>query len=293
MNDVYEVLQERIVNWGNLNEEIIAIYMVGSRARVDKPFDEFSDLDIVVFSTNPDYYLQNDEWLLSIGKVWTSFMYNTAGGDPERLVLFDQGAEVDFLFHPVSNFDNLIKCGETPQGFQLGAKILLDKTGIGEKILPQTIKTAKASENNRITESAYLQVVNMFGFACLYVAKQILRNEMWVANQRDKDCKQLLLLMVELHAKALHGPDYDTWHAGKFIDEWADIDVVTNMKQSFGDYDQKNSWKALCISFELFSRLSWGVANTYNFAYPDKLFFNIRTWLEAHQLEVLNPSNTK
>lgn len=96
MNNAYEVLEERISEWGISNKEIIAVYIVGSRAREDKPFDEFSDLDVVVFSTNPDYYLQNDQWLLNIGKVWTSFMFRTAKGDPENSFSLTKGLRLIF-----------------------------------------------------------------------------------------------------------------------------------------------------------------------------------------------------
>ncbi|MGQ3479485.1 aminoglycoside 6-adenylyltransferase [Paenibacillus sp. TY11] len=276
MSNAYEVLEERISDWGLSNEEIIAVYVVGSRAREDKPFDKFSDLDVVVFSTNPDYYLQNDQWLQSIGKVWTSFMFQTAKGDPEKLVLFDQGAEVDFVFHHISDLDHLIKSGRIPQSFQRGVRILLDKTGNGNQIIPQTTTIPDAPP---ITEGAFLQVVNMYCFASLYVAKQILRNDMWVAKQRDTDCKQLLLQMIEWHAKAVHGSVYDTWHAGKFINEWADKDIVADLKKSFGKYDPNHSWEALIVSFELFNRLSSEVAAKYKYAYPDHLFSHKQTWL--------------
>ncbi|MEE4565097.1 MULTISPECIES: hypothetical protein [Paenibacillus] len=43
MNSAYEMLEARISEWGISNDEIIAIYIVGSRARENKPFDEFSD----------------------------------------------------------------------------------------------------------------------------------------------------------------------------------------------------------------------------------------------------------
>ncbi|MEK4730330.1 MULTISPECIES: aminoglycoside 6-adenylyltransferase [Paenibacillus] len=276
MNNAYEVLEERISEWGISNEEIIAVYIVGSRAREDKPFDEFSDLDVVVFSTNPDYYLQNDQWLLNIGKVWTSFMFRTAKGDPEKLVLFDQGAEVDFLFRHISDLDHIIKNGRIPEGFQRGVRMLLDKTGNGNQIISQT---TTIPDTPLISEGAYLQVVNMYCFASLYVAKQILRNDLWVAKQRDMDCKQLLLQMIEWHAKAVHGSEYDTWHAGKFMNEWADQDVVTDLKKSFGKYDPNHSWEALVVSLKLFKRLSSEVAAKYKYAYPDELFSHIQNWL--------------
>lgn len=280
MTDKYNMLEERISAWGQSNDEITAIYMVGSRARADKSFDEFSDIDAVVFSTNPPFYFQNDEWLRDIGEVWTSFLFQTAGGDPEKLVLFDQGLQVDFLFRHVSDFESLIQSNKIPLGFQRGAKLLVDKTGNGQQLLPAT---TMAPNNPPINQDAFIQVVNMFGFACLYVAKQVLRGEMYIVNQRDKDCKQLLLQMIEWHAKALHGASYDTWHAGKFINEWADKVISDHLKLSFGDYDPTNSWKALMASFELFSRLSSEVAHIYSYTYPASLISNIQAWLEEQQ----------
>ncbi|MFD0678478.1 MULTISPECIES: aminoglycoside 6-adenylyltransferase [unclassified Paenibacillus] len=282
-SDIYEIIEKRISDWGLSNEEIITIYIVGSRARVDKPFDEYSDLDLVIFSTNPDYYLQNDGWLLDIGTVWTNFMFRTVDGDPEKLVLFDQGVQVDFLFRHISDLERSLNLDQIPQGFHRGVKILLDKTSNGHKLVPQTII---APENNPISQEAFLQVVTMICFASLYVAKQILRDEFWVVNQRDKDCKQLLLQMIEWHAKATHGATFDTWHAGRFIKEWADKDVIDDLKLSFGGYDQKSSWKALTLSFELFCRISSEVANTYSYTFPANLFSNIRTWVEEHQAGV-------
>ncbi len=217
--DLYKLLEERICNWGLSNEEIITVYMMGSRARLDRPFDEYSDLDLVIFSTHPDYYLQNEDWLLQIGTVWTSLIFQTVNGDPEKLVLFEQGLQVDFLFRHVSDLERSINQELIPEGFHRGVKILLDKTGMGHKLVPPTMK---APGNHPVSHDAFLQVVSMFCFASLYVAKQILRNEFWVVNQRDKDCKQLLLQMIEWHAKASHGETFDTWHAGRFMKEWAD-----------------------------------------------------------------------
>ncbi|KAF6631781.1 aminoglycoside 6-adenylyltransferase [Paenibacillus sp. LX16] len=159
-------------------------------------------------------------------------MFSKKGG--YILVLFDQGAEVDFLFRHASDLDHIIKNGRIPEGFQRGVRMLLDKTGNGNQIISQT---TTIPDTPPISEGAYLQVVNMYCFASLYVAKQILRNDLWVAKQRDTDCKQLLLQMIEWHAKAVHGSEYDTWHAGKFMNEWADQDVVTDLKKSFGEYD--------------------------------------------------------
>jgi hypothetical protein len=34
--------------------------------------------------------------------------------------------------------------------------------------------------------------------------------------------KELLLRMLEWHARATHGWDYETWYTGRFVDRWAD-----------------------------------------------------------------------
>jgi aminoglycoside 6-adenylyltransferase len=51
----------------------------------------------------------------------------------------------------------------------------------------------------------------------IYLAKQIFRNELWTANLRDAECKQLLLQTLEWYKKMSHGEDYETWHAGRVI----------------------------------------------------------------------------
>ena len=64
--------------------------VVGSRARVDHPADEWSDLDVAFTTTSPARYLETIEWLNEIGEVWVAF------ADPQgvtRHVLFAGGLD--------------------------------------------------------------------------------------------------------------------------------------------------------------------------------------------------------
>ncbi|ADM68350.1 hypothetical protein GMA19_00497 [Paenibacillus polymyxa E681] len=106
-------------------------------------------------------------------------MFSKKGG--YILILFDQGAEVDFLFRHASDLDHIIKNGRIPEGFQRGVRMLLDKTGNGNQIISQTITIP---DTPPISEGAYLKVVNMYCFASLYVAKQILHNDLWAAKYK-------------------------------------------------------------------------------------------------------------
>jgi aminoglycoside 6-adenylyltransferase len=64
-------------------------------------------------------------------------------------------------------------------------------------------------------------VVNSFWHDAVYVARQIRRRNLWAANLRNAKMKEIVLLrMLEWHARAVNGWDYDTWHNGYFLSEW-------------------------------------------------------------------------
>ena len=63
----YEDLLDRFLAWARLRPDVRAVIVVGSCARTDHPADAFSDLDLVVVSTDPDRYLSETDWLKALG----------------------------------------------------------------------------------------------------------------------------------------------------------------------------------------------------------------------------------
>lgn len=275
-NIFYEEVESSFITWAQHVEDIRAAFVVGSRARIDHPADEWSDLDIEFFTSNQNYYLKNSEWLKNIGSVWTSFVYQTAGGDPERLTLFDGGWQVDFVIHSTDNLKQIVKTKTVPNGFYRGVKVIIDKDNVSENILP---KQFAMPQGIAITENMFMQVVNMFWFIALNIAKQILRNELWSSKVRDTNLKELLLQVIEWHEKVANGNEYDTWHAGRFICEWANDDIIKELRYTFGHFDKIDSWKALLATTDLFKRLSQDIANGLNFSYPFQIEDKIDTWI--------------
>lgn len=93
----YEQLIERFVKWAQNEQNIRAAIVIGSRARVDHPADEWSDLDIVIIATDPKRYWATANWIENIGNPWLTFVEQAAGGGGmERRVLFEGGLDVDF-----------------------------------------------------------------------------------------------------------------------------------------------------------------------------------------------------
>jgi len=87
----YEPLIEKFVAWAQTRLDIRAVIVLGSRARDDRPADEWSDLDIVILVTDPKPYLTRTDWLKSIGNFWITFVEPTAtGGGMERHVVGEE-----------------------------------------------------------------------------------------------------------------------------------------------------------------------------------------------------------
>ncbi len=75
----YEQLIEKFVAWARTRPDIHTAIVVGSRARADRPADEWSDLDIVMFVTDPEPYLTSADWLNNMGDIRITFVEPTMG----------------------------------------------------------------------------------------------------------------------------------------------------------------------------------------------------------------------
>lgn len=279
-NKFYERIERNFVSWAQTVEDIRAAFIVGSRARNDHPADEWSDLDIVFFTSKQNYYLSNNEWIKNFGNIWTSFPSQTAGGDLELLTLFDGGWQVDFVIHSIDDFNEIVKNKKVPDNFNRGVKVIIDKDHAAKDIMPQC---NKAPQGVSLSEDMFIQVINMFWFVVLYMAKQLLRNELWVVKVRDSNIKELLLQMIEWHEKTVNGCEYDTWHAGRFLCKWVSIETQAELQNSFGHFDRNDSWKALMATITLFKRLSHDISEKMNFGYPYDLESNVSDWIDQNR----------
>ena len=53
IHELYEQLVKQFVEWAETRVDIRAAIIVGSRARVVEPADEWADLDIIVVTSTP------------------------------------------------------------------------------------------------------------------------------------------------------------------------------------------------------------------------------------------------
>lgn len=277
----YEEFEKRLTNYAALREDIRAVAVIGSRARLEHPADLWSDMDIIIYSKTLEYYLGHPDWISELGEVLCSFQFQSAGNDRERLTLFEGGWQVDFVIHTYEELCRYSSESITPKNFYRGVKILIDKDRLCESLLPDHFQPPKGL---LLSEQYFYQIANMFWFSSLYIGKQLMRGEVWGALMRDHDSKGLLLQMIEWTEKLRHGETYDTWHGGRFLYLWSSPEIQEALSRTFGRYDRKDAWNALSESAKLFLSLSKEVSEKMHYSRPEKLERFVLSWVEEKRM---------
>jgi aminoglycoside 6-adenylyltransferase len=266
----FDDLIERITSWAEANSDVRAALILGSRARTDHPADEWSDLDVLVFSHRTDQFIQSDEWAKAIAPAWLSFSERTGDGQSwERRTLYAGGLDVDVAFNPVEWLEAIQT--EIPPVIadiiRRGIRILVDKDGKLRRILSLPIPQASLFE--KPTEQAFINATSDFWYHTLWSAKHLRRGELWWAKSGvDMHLKWLLQQMLEWHSQALKGDGYDTWLRGRFLEEWADPRAVEQLKEIFAHFDASDIAFALSNTMNLYRWLEDETATKWGYNVP-------------------------
>ncbi len=250
----------KIVEWAKLREDIRGVLCIGSAARVTNPADSLSDIDLILITETPEFYIEGSDWLAHFGRVLLTFVEDTAvGGQKERRVLYEGGQDIDFAIFPLAAAHYLAEYGppaELQEVFWRGFTVLLDKDGL----LSQTeIHSQKVTPPP--TQDELDLHMNDFLYHAVWAAKKLRRGEIWVGKQCvDVYMKRLLLRAVEWKLRALRGWEYDTWFEGRFLENWATVDVILELKKTFALYDLESVKAALLATVLMHRRLMTEIA---------------------------------
>jgi aminoglycoside 6-adenylyltransferase len=270
-------LLQNILEWGSACPEIRGLVMVGSGARSDHPADEWSDIDLVLITTNPTLFLQSSDWLKLISEPWIATVEKDPHGNTvERRVLFRNGIDIDFM---VLGSDRLAGFQEAPLSeiIQRGMRILLDKDDV-----LVGVRKEQPEVNSFHTPSVeeFSEVVSDFWFHTVWAAKKIKRGELWTAKSCcDMYLKKLLLTMLECQVRSRDGSDTETWYNGRFIETWVSDRVLERLQHAFAHYDENDIWQALLNTMELFDQIGKEIARQFKYPYPDFESKSITDWL--------------
>jgi aminoglycoside 6-adenylyltransferase len=264
----YEHLLQRILAWANAQDNIRAVVQVGSRVRQDHPGDEWADIDLMLYLTTPETYNDSTDWLTAVAPVWMAIPSYTAGNDPELLVMFEGGYNVDFVFCPVGALDWLRDHASEDMAYRHGGRVLLDRDGRAASVIPTTPSVHHPQSPSERDLDVLCQ---SFWYTCVYIARQIRRGDCWVAQMASAQQKQMLLKMLEWHTGVKSQWQRDTWHNGRFIQEWADPRALEELPYIFGGFKRDSAAKALRASAVLFHWLAEETAAGLGYPYNKQI----------------------
>lgn len=255
MNSEKQRLLDGILTWAKSASDVRAVALIGSEARSDGSSDEWSDLDLVLVVRDPALYLSSHDWLADIGAYTLHTVERAPDGKlRERRVIFSNGIDVDLIILPAESCRQGLDGTWIGGSAQQGMKTFLDKDGVLPPMIPSP-STAQPAEPPTLPE--FQEVISDFWFHVVWTAKKLMRGELWTAKFCcDVYMKRLLLRMVEWHARATAGWDVDVRYGGRFLEQWADSSIVTELGHVFSRYDEDDIWRALFATGNLFRRIA-------------------------------------
>ncbi len=266
----YDELLRRIIAWAEATPIVRAAMILGSRARSDHPADEWSDLDILVFATDPESLIRESAWATDLAPHWLTFVERTGDGSAwERRTLYEGGLDVDVAVFPAEGLTALD--GDLPAALvdviRRGIRILVDKEGVLSQVVTRPLPPVGLYQQP--SEAEFFNVVSDFWYHTLWSAKHLRRGELWWAKSGvDGALKSHLHRMLEWHARATRGADFDTWLRGRFLEEWADPRAVAALPRIFGRYDPADLAGALEATMELFRWLEDETCARWGYTVP-------------------------
>ena len=250
---------ERITRWAESRDDVRGAVLVGSRARVDHPADEHSDVDVILVVRDAAALVDDPAWVAELGEAGITFVEQTGmpGVVRERRVLYTDGTDVDFV---VVDVDQAQVVAEGASGvFARGVRILVDKDGLITPLLDLPPPTSGSSPS----QHDFSEAVADFWYHALWTARKLARGEVFTAKSCcDSHLKWLLVRMLEWHAG-----DRDTWHEGRFLEEWADPPALAELRQAYATYDNADVERAPFATMDLFSWVARETGDHLGYAY--------------------------
>jgi aminoglycoside 6-adenylyltransferase len=257
VNTRMDLVEAAVADWASERPDVRAAVVVGSRARTDAPADRWSDLDVVLVADDPQALADDASWVAELGSPVLTFLEPTGFGERvERRVLYAHGEDVDFPLLATAEWHLL---GELPQARKLlarGHRVLHDEIGLEDAV----VRLAAPEPDSLPDQAAFTELASDIWYHALWSARKLRRGEIYTAlGGLDGYLKGCIVMLLEWHARALD-PAVDTWHAGRFLERWADPGALAALERAFAHYDLRDAARALWETIDIAQGLEEEVA---------------------------------
>ncbi len=274
----YEELEARVSRWAADQPAIRAVIVIGSRARGNA--DQWSDLDLLIFTTDQARYATDPSWTSNFGQVLLNYMEPTSAGDPEWYVLYEGGLKIDAVLMPVEDdprdLETLVQPFDDWDAFRRGTTVIYDRFGSPRQFAPKPPRTRPAP-----TAAEFANVVSGVRLAAATTAKFIARGDFWRAQHWfANDLHPHLLRLIEWQAQSAQ-PGVDTWYGGRFMTEWADARAIAALPGVFPQFERASLKAALLALLDLTGWLGAETAADFGFPFSTDLHDRIAALVET------------
>lgn len=276
--DVFHTFEEQMLGWANTRPHIRGVLVVGSYARSDiYPPDQWSDLDVIIFTTRAEELAADPQWLAHFGDVWARALNRTPRGDPEWLVLYAGGTKIDALLSQVPPAPDPIDLTPFDMVLVRGARVLLDRDGG----LNAALLALQPPAEPPPTPQAFAGLLNNLWLAAVRALKFAARGDLWRAKMAcDAEMKTALLTLLEWHARALYPDGTDTWYDGRFVERWADPRAAAELPHTFAHYTADDIRRATLATLALAAWLAQETAAKLNLPEGLPAHEQVLAWLQ-------------
>lgn len=285
---------QQIINWSQNNPDIRAVLLTSSLVNPLAPVDELSDLDIeLVFDDNTNYILDTN-WINNFGTPIAMVEEDESYFEDKhamKMVLYADHTKVDFKLYSKSNFLEEVHQNHLPEDWDIGYKVLMDKEGITQALQKPTYQV---SIIKRPTAQRFGQLLNDFWWDCTYVAKCLVRKDIFYAKFMSEDNirTDYLVPLIEWYIASQHGWNITTNKHGRLFEKYLTQQTWEKVIQTFSGSDINENWTALFAMANLVAAIGRELAIKLTYEYPAKLEADVRIYLNALKTKEISCSSS-
>lgn len=242
-NPLYARIISYFVHRSDEDDNIRAVYIIGSLAQKDSHPTKYSDLDIELVVKDNTVFLQNTDWVQDIQKAEFAYEQTPSDGNGSEIrALFSEGMKsVDFTFLTPKDFNNRIANKQYRNGvFGRGVISLVDKD---EMI--SNLRVEKTNTIPPLNQQSFNREYKNLLFHLIYAKNKIQAGELLTAkNTIDVSVRESLMKFIRWE-EHLADTQKDLWHRARHFEKWADESHQLLIKDASPTYNAKEMEKSL------------------------------------------------
>jgi aminoglycoside 6-adenylyltransferase len=280
MNNRYLKLKQ-VTLWAKNNEDIRVMLLTSSLANPLAPVDDFSDLDIELVFENIMPYQHDKQWLSNFGKHIAMVEEDEKafeGKHSMKMVLYEDGVKIDFKLYSKAEFVKEVNRGILPEDWDVGYKVIVDKDHLTQDLKAPTYQSILIQEP---TEQKFNQVLNDCWWDMTYVAKCLLRDEIFYAKFMSENMMRTdyLVPLIEWYIASQHQWIITTNKHGRLFKKYLPLAQWKQIEATFSASSIEENWRVLFAYADVVHQVGVELAQTLGYSYPRELESNIRKYL--------------